>query len=44
MDAATVDEWKRKGKPAPRNLGPDGKPKADPKGKTTEAAPEVEGP
>lgn len=44
MDAATVNEWKAKGKPAPRNLGPDGKPKAEPKGKKPAPAAEIEGP
>lgn len=44
MDAAVVNEWKAKGKPAPRNLGPDGKPKADPKGKKPATPVEMEGP
>lgn len=44
MDASTVDEWKKKGKPAPRNLGPDGKPKPDPKNKKVEVPVEVDGP
>ena len=44
MDAATVNEWKAKGKPAPRNLGPDGKPKPEPKGKKPSAPVEIEGP
>lgn len=44
MDAAIVNEWKAKGKPAPRNLGPDGKPKPEPKGKKPAGPVEIEGP
>jgi murein L,D-transpeptidase YcbB/YkuD len=32
VDAATVDGWRAAGKSAPRNLGPDGKPKKESKG------------
>jgi hypothetical protein len=32
MESSVVDGWRASGKPAPRNLGPDGKPKKDAKG------------
>lgn len=32
MDGETVEGWRKAGKAAPRNLGPDGKPKKDDKG------------
>jgi hypothetical protein len=46
VESKQVDEWRAKGKPAPRNLGADGKPKPEPKGKpATEAGgSEVDGP
>lgn len=39
MDNATVDGWRKAGKPAPRNLGPDGKPVAKPPKDDTDQGP-----
>ncbi len=46
VESKQVDEWRAKGKPAPRNLGADGKPKPEPKAKPGAEAggAEVEGP